>query len=1038
VKLIRTASLIRRQNDSIVHCEIELCASAPNRYLVNLRQGRMGEEWRETTRTPQAVGLTEAETLFQLAVTEKMAQGFANPAATSAPLPDAGAAPALAPAPAAAPVPALADADRALLQCLERGSWNKLSASQRKRSIWRVGERRLRAAVPTLVDLIERGDAMQDYCIAWAIGRCGDTGAAQAMRELHARGKTDAVRRMALQAWLLLAGDEARAAHAQTLMAHWPDPLRTAWARADLDALLDLAGTWAGWPNLAFDAWLEQLDQAAQCEPLARQLLLVVLHKVPLRAGTFRAVRHIYKMAEMRADAEVFGLLQRRFETTRHVPEPYLWINGRYRSYRDEASRPDSTVAYGPRTRQYLLTRGWRILRRLGEDGAPDFIPMALGALAVLDDRDAGRSYRGPNGRIFDRYGHWALFNHLLRPHAGLRHTRSGLSWYRLADTPDDGRRHEAFPAIWDRHPDALLWLMRHSRCEGVHAFAARALIDNDEYTGRLSADLLRELLGSRYAASARFAFEVVRRRFEPGLPDAGWLMLLVQSTLPEAAAYAADCLGRAPGAYAGDALLVATVLHAPVEALRRQGWILCQAALKLPGQPEAILLRLLDWLDTRGEDGTEHALGAALAADLLWALDHPLRDAAAQAPYERLLQLLMHRAPAVRLLAGRWLLLHAAPAAVLPAPVLAALLRDPDPAVRGIGVQLFGALPDHLLSGQAGLVAAFAVARDAPVRRGLDTLIARLGPADPAFRDALLPALVDALFRAEQGEGLHADLVAWITGPLAQAALLDDPDLLRRLLAARSKGAQLLGAALIGRFTAAHFDIADWAAFGRNQNAAVRRWAYAAFTDHPERVRAQLEAALRLFDSRFDDTLEFATAYFGSVCRHEDWTPLLLVNLCDHPAPAAQRFGRAMITAHFDVADVTEFMFKLSQHPSANMQLFVSAWLESASGGDVAKLRRLEPYFLGVLSQVNRGRVVKNRVLAFLHQQAMQSEEIAAFVARIFARQVLTVAIADKARYIEGLRAIQQRYPQLPPAMQIHAPPALAPARHVSRGRVS
>ena len=46
MKLTRTASLVRRQKDSIVHCEIELCPApgASGRYLVNLRQGRMGED----------------------------------------------------------------------------------------------------------------------------------------------------------------------------------------------------------------------------------------------------------------------------------------------------------------------------------------------------------------------------------------------------------------------------------------------------------------------------------------------------------------------------------------------------------------------------------------------------------------------------------------------------------------------------------------------------------------------------------------------------------------------------------------------------------------------------------------------------------------------------------------------------------------------------------------------------------------------------------------------------------------------------------
>ena len=1029
MKLIRTASLVRRQKDSIVHCEIELCVApgASDRYLVNLRQGRMGEEWRETTRTPQPVDLAAAETLFHLAVTERMAQGFVAPGDLApAPVP---AAAVTSPSNVPATSPADTDADRIILQRLQPGNWRLLPQAQRNRTIWRIGERRLSAAVPTLVGLLERGDAMQDYCVAWAIGRCGDAGAREAMQELAARGASDAVRRVALHAWLMLAGADARREHARDLVADWPEDLRSSWERGEVDALLAHAVTGKGWRNVPLDAWLEQLDQVAQADdqPLARRLLLAVLRAVPLAAGSFRAVRHLYKMAEMRADGELFGLLQRRFETTAHATQRYVYTRTGYRTFAEEAARPDSTLAYGTLTRHYLLRRGWRTLRRLGEDASPDFVPLALGMLATYDDRDA---HARTAGRIVVRYGPWPLFNHQLRARAGLRHSRSGLSWYHDGTRPGENVRHEAFPELWDRHPDDLLWLMRHSRCEGVHAFAARALADNAAYCAALPLDTLRDLLRSPYVPTARFAFDTARKRFEPGVPDGAWLRLFVQSTLQEAQQYALDCIGRAPDVYAADTDLVVAVLCAPEQAVRRQGWLLCQAALALPGQPDAIVLRLLDWLDECGDLDDAVARVAAVVPDVSWALEHPLRPAASQAPYERLLMLLRHRLAAARALACRWLLLHAMPPSNLPAPVLAALLRDPDPAVRALGVQLFGVLPDAMLATQVDLVAVFACAPEAQVRQAIGPVIARLAPADAAFAAELLPALLDSLFRGETGDGMHADLLAWIGGPLAHLSELADPDLLRRLLAARSKGAQLLGAALIERFDALRFDVVDWAAFGRNQNASVRRWAYAAFEAHPDRARAQLEAALRLFDSRFDDTRAFAIRYFGSVCTREDWTPVLLVSLCDHADPAAQRFGRAMITTHVDVADAADFMFKLSQHPSANMQLFVSSWLESTCAGDVDRLARLEPYFLTVLSQVGRGRTAKDRVQDFLARQALLSEDIAAFVARLFARQVVTVAIGDKARYIEALRAIQAHYPQLPAVMTVQPPAPLAAAR--------
>lgn len=1032
MKLIRKTSLVRRQKDATVHCEIELCevAGSPGRFLVNLRQGRTGEEWRESTRTPQPVDWQTAETLFELALVERTAQGFSVPAAE----PQPSSAPPESPAATAAPAPApqapartLDAAAIALLQQLEAGSWKALDQAHRNRVIWRLGERRVRNAVPAMVDLLERGDAMQDYCLAWAIGRCGDAGAALAMQQLHQRGRSDAVRRIALQAWLMLADDGAVRAHGAGMVADWPAAVRQAWEQQDEPQLLSLAAGNEAWRSLSMPDWLEQLQQVARSQPLARRILLSHLKRLPLQAGTFRAVRHIYKAAEMACDAELFGLLQQRFETDVHTAAGHwIYIRRGYVRFAEEGARPDSQVAYGQRTRDYLRRRGWRTLRRLGEAADPDYIPMALGVLGALDDSQAGKVHtRG--GRAYDGYSFWLVFNRMLRAGGPWRSNRPGTAWYQPAPLQPCADRQEAFPQLWDAQPQALLALLQQSRCGGVHEFAARALADNQSFCAALPLDTVRELLRSPYQSTARFAFQVARSRFEGDVPPTDWLLLLLQCTLPEATQYALDCIVRDPLHYAADPLLVAAIACAPLESVRRQGRMLCQVAASLPEQAPAIVAQLLDWLDNCANIEDAPQAVAAIGADLQWLIENPLRTAAAAAPYERLLQLLAHPLPAVRLLACHWLMLHAAPAAMLPGARLATLLQDSDAGVRGAAVSLFGRLPDHVLAAQAELIIAFATHADGSVRRAIAPVIARLAPADAAFRQALLEGLLDAVFRSESGTGMHADVVAWIGAELKDEPQLADTALLQRLLAARSKGAQMLGARLLPAFRPEQFEVAAWAAFGRNQNASVRQWSFAAFRADPQRVRSQMEAALRIFDSKFDDSREFAAAFFSEACTREDWTPLLLVNLCDHPDPAAQRFGRAMITRHFEVGDVTELLDKLSQHPSANMQLFVSAWLESACAGDVARLQRLEPYFLNVLSQVNRGRVVKGRVQAFLRAQAELSPAIAAFVARLFARQVVTVAIADKAQYIEGLRAIQHRYPELPAAITIHTPASIA-----------
>jgi hypothetical protein len=63
----------------------------------------------------------------------------------------------------------------------------------------------------------------------------------------------------------------------------------------------------------------------------------------------------------------------------------------------------------------------------------------------------------------------------------------------------------------------------------------------------------------------------------------------------------------------------------------------------------------------------------------------------------------------------------------------------------------------------------------------------------------------------------------------------------------------------------------------------------------------------------------------------------------------------------------------------------------------------------------VNKARVAKDRVLTFLAQEAVKSEESAMIVAEILARQSATIAIGDKATTIEMMLAIHRNYPQIP-----------------------
>jgi hypothetical protein len=1043
VKLIRIARLIRRQALTY-HCEIELCempgigeAGDPQAqaYTVQIRQGKAGEEWRESSRTPQPVKLDEAMKLFDQLLVSRRQQGFVEHMANST----------YAAAPSQQNV-ARSEADAVLLARIQPAVWRTLSEDARSRTVWRIGERKLAAAVPTLVGLLETGNTMLDYSLAWAIGRCKDAGATEAMQELAARGKDEKVRRIAQHAWLQLANPEARTQYAQSLVGDWPAVLRNAWEANDVDAVV---AAWANDNNgraLSHQDWLEQLDLVAQAQPFARTVLLQQLRTVPLNGGHFRAIRHLYKAAEFREDGEIFGILHQRFETT---PSGYpgrggyVQVGRKWSHFRKEVVLPTSTVAYNGVTREYLRRRTWRTLRRLGEDQDASFVTMAVGALQAMRDDQAVKPYQRKlsawdvkarltrtNIRYFGPYSHWMLLNRLL--HANNTHwlsNRTGRSWYstdkEAFDAPESTTRSEAFPQLWDQHPDALLFLLRHAACAGVRRFAARALQDNASYCAAMGEDSLHELLTSPYPETLRFAFRICRQRYPEGEMPSQWLLLFLQAALEEARQYALECISRNPAYYSNDALLVAAMIVSADDTVRKQGRIMCQLAATQVQNAAAIVEQILLWLQDMSEVGKPDDALAAITQNILWAIENPLQSVAAQVDYVRLLALLDASLLPLRELAADWLVRHAQPVSNVPAVTLRALLESEDPNVRGVGVRLFGALPDSVLLAQIDLFIAFCTSENQSVRRAIDPALRRIAQSSPQFAIDLLPRLLDCLFRSEPAEGVHDDIRLWLIGPLSVATNTLDRDTVLRLLHARSRGAQALGASQLYRFVATDFSVREWANLARNEDTVVRAWVMQNFRDHPDLARTHQEDALCLFNSDWDDVRVFSCEYFRTTFQQSDWNPTLLVNLCDHSDIAVQRFGREMLSTHFELEHVTDYMLKLSQHPSQNMQLFVSNWLEQSAAGNVAMLTRLESYFLSVLSHVNRGRVVKNRVLAFLQQQIEHSEDIAALVARIYARQVVTVAITDKSQYIDGLRAIGERYPALDNPLSIIAPRA-------------
>jgi hypothetical protein len=175
-----------------------------------------------------------------------------------------------------------------------------------------------------------------------------------------------------------------------------------------------------------------------------------------------------------------------------------------------------------------------------------------------------------------------------------------------------------------------------------------------------------------------------------------------------------------------------------------------------------------------------------------------------------------------------------------------------------------------------------------------------------------------------------------------------------------------------------------------------------------------ELLAATLVMDSAWEDARQYGFLLFAEKLQSTELTPAVVISICDSNRPDVRRFGRDLVGRCFQARDGLEYLLKFSEHPTTDMQLFASQYLEDYGAGNPDRLAELTPYFSRVLGQVNRARVVKDRIFNFLKTEASKSEAAARIVTAVLTRQSASIAIGEKARSLETLLQIHQQYPAL------------------------
>jgi len=1021
-------------------------------YQVYFEYGRRGTQLQTGFKTPTPVSLEAAEKAFNALLNEKTKKGYQPYEGPEASHPTSNR--------KKNPVAR----KKAILAHLDLAVRNPGAQSDKNwainRVVWRAGVLRLAEALPHLARLLENppitdNPALMRYCTLWAIARCGMT--ADEAQKSTVRPVLQTLATASCDAFLyqvcvsVIPATERAVLHENLLQKLPPSFQHQVRQQQGENLLLTLKDYVENRPKSHF-SFVEILYALSTELAFLRPSVLWFAQHAPFRPGFFNVLRHLYKVAEMRLDGEVFGILTQRFAAELPMfmsgsgDEPIqMEIDGQWQTLdpRKEMAKEDSRLAFSGKTRQWFLRRSLQTLLDTLEYEDHSYVKMAAGILLALDDKrhssmmctSSRYVYNEKTKKwdmvrtVFPQYSEFpAVFYILNGANRNFGLKKRGAAWSISGEQYDKLSKTATFEAHanrWDACPQAYIHLLAESRAEVVQAFALRrfkAHPGSAELTARFDLPLLRKLMNSPHLPTALLALELAEQRFDPLHPDCELVLDMLDNRHPAVRRKGHEWLRANLPAFVKDTNFVFRLLTNAAPDIRRETQQSMPEIMGLldENRQQVLIGRIVAWLLGLAPEKVvaktpDAPTNAALAAEMIAPMYRWGSALLAKFSLEVVEQLLQHPLEPIALLGANLIAMRPNDPEQLPDALLQALLNHKSEAIREYGIGLIRQISTADLLLRKEVLFKNLVNKYGPVREVIrEVLLLTIG-MDVAFAEQLLGVCLNLLLRKEPVVDVHEELLGFAMAHLETQLPNIERKTIFRLLNSEQVAANTLAAHLVERFVKAEsLAVRNIVRFGDHEVAAVRQVCQRMFLENIERMRYEREDAVRLLESEWDDTRAFAFNYFRAHFGEREWTPELLISVCDSVRSDVQAFGREMIGCYLKDEDGPEFLLKLSQHPRPEVQVYAAQYLEKYAAGNPGYFEKLAAYCTTVLMQVNKSRKAKDLVFNFLEREALQSEKNAGAIAAILDRVSLTAVKDDKAQCIRLMRDVREKYPNV------------------------
>lgn len=299
-----------------------------------------------------------------------------------------------------------------------------------------------------------------------------------------------------------------------------------------------------------------------------------------------------------------------------------------------------------------------------------------------------------------------------------------------------------------------------------------------------------------------------------------------------------------------------------------------------------------------------------------------------------------------------------------------------------------------------------------------IEIAIAALGQL-AELRAELAPKFLEILRVPEETEGQHDAY-----GRVASEALLNELQPLLDFsevmawLDTGSGATKVLAGRLLGRYAGAveTLGLKGLLRLAQSEIQSARQASHELLRSIIPALQEDPSALFVLVESEWVDSRDLAFDILKNKIAIEQLGFDGIFGLCDSNREDVQKFGSGLLLEHLDEFDPHVIVSRISEHPHRSMRAFtldlVTAIEKLIQGS--APLSQLTPFFRAALFDLKPERAIKDRVIQFLLEHGLKSEDQAREASQLLNDLLFTDTKADFDPILEVLVTLKLTYPEL------------------------